>query len=88
MFIELYMDNGFIVLNTMHIVSLHADEDLSEPVSEAFGKYTNTVVYIKTIDGLTHTNSFFHLEEEQSYADADWFYNKIKKMLNVTPEID
>jgi hypothetical protein len=84
MFIELYMDNGFIVLNTMHIVSFHVDEDLSDK----FGEYTNTVVYIKTIDGSTHTNSFFHLEEEQSYADADLFYNNLKKILNVTPEID
>jgi hypothetical protein len=85
MFIELYMDNGFIVLNTMHIVSFHVDEEISEFYAK---EYTTTVLYIKTIDGVTHRNSFCHLEEKESHADAVWNYNKLKKMLNVTLEID
>ena len=85
MFIELYMDNGFIVLNTMHIVSFHVDEEISDTFAK---EYTTTVVKIKTIDGVTHTNTFLHLDEIESYADADYFYNKLKKMLNVTLEID
>jgi hypothetical protein len=37
---------------------------------------------------VTHTNTFFHLEEIESHADADYFYDKLKKMLNVVDEID
>jgi hypothetical protein len=85
MFIELTMDNGSIVLNTNHIVSFHVDEETSPSFAK---EYTTTIVYIKTIDGVTHANTFFHLEEIENYAGADYFYDKLKKMLNVVDEID